>query len=250
MKIHNDLDNRPGIRRINNDDAPISSATPTGQQTLESHVIVPAFIALIVAIVVTLMVAGVMIRLFTMDYFILMFVFGGSFLLAFLKRIGVGDQLLWLVEKYLNADIDGDGEVGVAPRSVPVNTKKGTRDVALSNEESTLYRRDWSQVAIAILNKRANVSWRGIYDNCKLSQSQSKAAAAHLKKGYVNADGVTINGRGWDYLISFLPQNTFCMVERPDPPTDTAPTPSEGGWGGLQGTPPTHPPTHPAGMQG
>lgn len=231
MGTHPPFEERPGIRRVNIEKGHEESAhkwTPVSQQAIDSHVATPALIALIVAIVVTGMVGGIMLKWFSPDPFILLMVFCLAFLVVFLKRIGVADKVLWAIEGMFNIDIDQDGKVGYAPRSVPVTTKNGTRDVPLNNQKEELYREDWAQVAIAILNRRANVSWRGIYNNCDLSQSKSQLAAQYLKKGY--SYDLEINGRGWDFLIAHLPQYVDCLIERPTSPTDAPPTPSDGGW--------------------
>lgn len=215
----NELDGRPGIRRVDMD-APVNTFKPMGQQSLESHVVVPAFIGVIVALVCTGMAAGIMMRWFVVDVFGLMLVFCISFLVVFMKRIGVGDKLLWAIEAFLEADIDGNGDIGYAPRDIPVNRKGGADQVYVNMPpvESKLTRAAWEQVAVAALTKNANISRRGLRSASKLSQSEASLAAKILHDRGRAKDG-KLNGAGWDWLIVHLPETVVCAVERP--PTET-----------------------------
>lgn len=210
-----ELDGRPGIRRVNVD-APVDTFKPVGQQSLESHVVVPAFIGFIVALVCTGMAAGFMLRWFVVDAFVLLIVFGVVFLIVFMKRIGVGDRLLMMVEQFLDLDIDGDGEVGYAPRDVPINKKGGAvvEHVNMPPVEAKLTRAAWEQVAVAALAKDANISRRGLRGASKLSQSEASLAAKILHDRGRAKDG-KLNGAGWDWLIVHLPETVVCTVERP-----------------------------------
>ncbi len=249
MGTSEDLARRPGIRRVvEEENIPDKQYTPTGQQTMESHVIVPAFIALIVAIVCTFIALGVMLKWFVVDAFILMCVFGLSFLVVFLRRVGVGDRLLWAIEEFLDHDIDGDGAIGegsgigYAPRDIPLNSRNQQRNINMPTVESKLTRQQWERVAIATLNQRAKVSRRGLTKASKLAQSEA-ALAAKLLHDKGRAKDNELNGAGWDWLIVHLPENVLCMIERPhDPPTH-----ENGGWQVVEPPPnqPTNQPTSP-----
>lgn len=216
MATFTDLDKRPGIRRVNIDTAlpaPDATFTPVNQQNFESHVIVPGAIGVITALVMSGMAAAAMMRWYKLDGFILCLVFGFTFLFVFGRRIGVGDKVLYAIEEFLKQDIDGDGEIGYAPRSVPLNRLKETRNIALPPKAGKLTHSEWQQVSIALLNKRGKVSRRGISDNCKLSQSKASEAAAHLSKGY--AVGGELNAAGYDWLLPHLPEHTQCSLPHP-----------------------------------
>lgn len=224
------LNSQSGIRQTNSSeyDAAMQKYTPVNQQAVHSHVLTPLLIGFIVSVVLTLMALAAMITYWEVNTFILSMVFGGSFLFIFLRRIGVADRVLWAIEEMFGTDIDGDGEVGYAPRSVTVNTKNGSRDVAVSDQPEKLYNADWAEVATAVLANGGRVSRRGIYNNCKLSQSKAQLAVALLEKGY--SKNGEINERGWDWLVSHLPDNKTCKIERPTaPPTSTPPTLLDGG---------------------
>lgn len=222
-----ELENRPGIRRVIPETKTNGSIshTPTGQQTIESHVVVPATIAFITGIIVTGLAAAVMVRWFQIDVFILMLTFCGVFLAVFFKRIGVGDRLLWLLEEFFDQDIDGDGAVGFAPRDIPVISRGKERFVNMPPTEAKLTRSQWAEVATAALNKRAKISRRALQKNSRLSQSEAALAAKILHEGKRAIDN-ELTGSGWDWLIVFLPGSTQCRLERP---TDThPPTPQNG----------------------
>lgn len=218
MSTFSDLEKRPGIRRVNSEAAPPleTSFTPVNQQNLESHVVVPGIIGVITALVVSGMAAAAMMKWGTLDGFSLAIIFGCTFLLVFMRRIGVGDRVLWSIEEFLHQDLDGDGEIGegYAPRSVPLSRPKETRNVALPPKSGNLTHSEWAQVAIALLNKNGKVSRRGISENCKLSQAKASEAAAHLSKGY--AVGGELNAAGFDWLLSHLPEYTQCLAPHPD----------------------------------
>ena len=219
MSTRDFLNNQQGIRQTNSAEyeQAMQKYTPVNQQHVGSHVVTPLLIAFIVSLVLTLMTLAAMITYWRVNAFVLSMVFGGSFLFVFGRRIGVADKVLWAIENMLNLDLNDDNQIGIAPRSVPVNTANGSRDVPLDDKPAELFREDWTQAAIAILNKRGNVSWRGIYKNCKISQSKAQAVAKHLKAGY--SDGLEINERGWDWLVAYLPEHVDCLIERPDSPT-------------------------------
>ena len=226
MSTRDFLNNRPDIRQTNSAEyeQAMQKYTPVNQQRVESHVVPPLLIAFIVSLVLTLMTLAAMVTYWRVDAFILSMVFGGSFLFVFGRRIGVADKVLWAIEDMFNLDLNDDNQIGYAPRNVPLTRRTGTTNLPLPEQAEGLTRSEWQQVAIAILNKQGGVSRRGIYKNSDLSQSKSTAAARHLENGYAK-DG-KLNGEGWDWLSSHLPDGINSMIDRP---TDNPPTPLNSG---------------------
>lgn len=126
VAIAHERKNRPGMRRATGETTKrfnvASAATdeneknnlvirePAGQQTIESHVVVPFMWALIIAAAVG---AGMLYAhwRWVVDWAWVFFVPLCTFLLAFVMRTGVGDKLLWHLEEWFG-DINGDGVEG------------------------------------------------------------------------------------------------------------------------------------------
>lgn len=226
--INNGGELPPGVRRTG--DEPGTVHRPVGQQTLESHVIVPFLWSLLLALPVAGIVAGLAWRSGHKDALYPVLAFGLVFVLGYLARTKTSDRVLWHVEEFFGLDLDGDGHEGepeaetFAPRAVPVHTARESREVPLPDRPVGLTRREWQQVAVACLNRGGNVSRRGIEANSNLSQMKSAHAAQLLTER-----GFAVNGRlaaaGWDWLLTMLPEHVACNMERPDDDEDDPPTP-------------------------
>lgn len=228
-----DIRNRQGIRQVNADDyTPLRDYTPHSQQTMESHVLVPLAIAAIVALFITIMVSALMVAANFVYAWISFAVWSVTFLYVFLWRIGVGDSLLWKLEEFFNADINGDGEVGFLPRTITHNSNHGSREIEAPVKSEKLSAEVWGRIAVALLNECQDASRRGLCNRTqtvKITQGEaSTALAAMMKAHHVIDNGLT--AAGWDWLIVFLPTHTQCRLNRPSaPPTAHPPTLSDGG---------------------
>jgi hypothetical protein len=224
--------------------------TPVSQQGIDSHVAAPILIAFIFTVVVTFMTAAIMQKIGRFDWFVLAMVFGLAFLVMFLKRIGVADKLLWKFEEATGIDLPGVEDPGIKPRAVPLTTSKGTSQLALNDSsDTTVTPRDWSRAAVSLLNEQQAVSRRGLSsDKAKkkpLSQAKAQAVANALHESNRAKDG-KLNGVGWDWVFSYLPDNVQCLMERPIDP----PTPGHSGAGWLEAASTNQPTNQPGGTHG
>ena len=130
-----------------------------------------------------------------------------TFGIAWWKRSGNLNPLLYAVEQVTGLDIDGDGQTGQPvsiPRSIPFHSRNGKNqrvDVPISNEVTS---EEWSRLAHLVLSKRVNFARRDIVaaskDNRGMHISQSlygKMLKALDRAGFLDGNKLNEHGEGW-----------------------------------------------------
>lgn len=149
------------------------------------------------------------------------------------KFLGKADDLLYAIERVVNADIDGDGYEGEPPiepagvRAIPFNRGEETGAVEVDNA-LPVDSHVWQAFAVAVLAHKCTISktavtkltsekgwkWR------KISQPAYGAIYRYCEKNrYIETDSTTgsntLSVKGWEELSRWLPQNISPNLPHP-----------------------------------